>query len=323
MKNVLVIGGSGFIGSHFLRMLTTQPGPPRITSVDIKAPAQRLPGVTYIAQDVRTALPVELADFETVIFHLAGLRTFPGHSDAEYFDTNVETTRNVLALAEAAGCNSIVFTSTMAVYPTGEPAQNESSRLEPASAYGRSKVVAETMLDSWLEAAPQRKLVICRPAVIFGAGDNGNFTRLANALRGRYFIFVGRRDTIKSAGYVVDLTKSFLFALAKTERRTVYNFAYPERLTIALIVAEFCTVGGFNSPKLLLPKSILTCAAIIFEILQMLGIKNSINRARLRKLNESTNIVPQWLIDQGFVFESSLQTALIEWRDHSTGARFQ
>ncbi|HET7413109.1 MAG TPA: NAD(P)-dependent oxidoreductase [Pararhizobium sp.] len=325
-RNALVVGGSGFIGMHLLRALKQDGRYAKVVSVDIAPPSERIDGVVYETHDARRSLPLHLADPQTDIYNLPALRTFPGHPDDEYFETNLGTTERVIELAEAAGARTIVFTSTMSVYATGDERKTEDSPIDPGNAYGASKVQGEAAHREWLARSPDRKLVICRPAVIFGYLDNGNFTRLANALRRRYFVFVGRKDTIKSAGYVGDLVDSFLFALdtmEKTgEREILYNFAYPERLTIGRIVQAFCKVGGYHEPRLVVPPKILGLAALPFEALNAVGIENPIHRKRLQKLYEGTNIIPQWLEDNRFEFRTDIESALAEWKAESSGGRF-
>jgi nucleoside-diphosphate-sugar epimerase len=325
-KNALVIGGSGFIGMHTLRALKRDGRYAKVVSVDIAEPTERIEGFDYVIHDCRQPLPTHLADAETEIYNLPALRTFPGHPDEEYFETNYGTSERIIDLAEAVGAKTIVFTSTMSVYATGDARKTEDSPIEPLNAYGASKVKGEALHKAWLAKSPEHRLVICRPAVIFGYRDNGNFTRLANGLRGRYFVFVGRKDTIKSAGYVTDLADTFLFALDKLDetgsREILYNFAYPERLTIDRIVGAFCQVGGYHKPRLVLPPWFLATVALPFEALNAIGLKNPIHRKRLTKLYESTNIVPKWLEDNHFPFRTDIVSALEEWKAESPGGRF-
>jgi nucleoside-diphosphate-sugar epimerase len=321
-ENAVIFGGSGFIGMHLLRLLKKENLFSSVTSVDLAEPSEKLPGVHYEIFDIRKVIPNHFANEASVIFNLTALRTFPGHSDEEYFATNLGTTERILELARSAGSKKIVFTSTMSVYATGEEPKTEASPLSPSNAYGQSKVKAEELHQAWLSESNSRNLVICRPAVIFGYRDNGNFTRLANALRQKYFVYVGRKDTIKSAGYVGDLAATFLFALAKKQSEIIYNFAYPERLTIANIVETFCEVGSFAKPMGTLPAKLLEAAAIPFEVLNAVGIKNPIHRKRIAKLHESTNIMPAWLMENGFTFQTTLKSAIQEWKSESPGGRF-
>lgn len=325
-KNALIIGGSGFIGMHTLRALKRDGRYAKVVSVDITEPRERIDGFDYIIHDCRTTLPTTLADADTQIYNLPALRTFPGHPDADYFETNYGTSERIIDLAEAVGAKTIIFTSTMSVYATGDAPKTENSPIDPGNAYGASKVKGEALHRQWLAAAAGRQLVICRPAVIFGYRDAGNFTRLANALRGRYFAFVGRKDTIKSAGYVTDLADSFLFVLDKLNQTSkseiLYNFSYPERLSIERIVSAFCEVGGYHRPRLILPPWFLALAALPFEALNGIGIRNPIHRKRLTKLYDSTNIVPKWLEDNKFPFRTNIVSALSEWRDECRGKFF-
>lgn len=325
-KNALVIGGSGFIGMHLLRALKRDGRYDKVISIDVAPPHERIDGFVYELHDARQALPDHLSDADTEVYNLPALRTFPGHTDAEYFETNVGTTRRTIELAERTGAKTILFTSTMSVYQTGDSPKTEVSSIEPGNAYGASKVEGEALHRRWLAGSPDRRLVVCRPAVIFGYRDGGNFTRLANALRGRYFVFVGRKDTIKSAGYVVDLVESFLFALDKIAatgaQEILYNFADPERLTIERIVDAFCQVGGFHRPRVVLRPPLLRAAAVPFELLNSVGITNPIHRKRLSKLYESTNIVPAWLEANGFPFRTNIVSALEQWRRDSPDGRF-
>jgi len=325
-KNALVIGGSGFIGMHTLRALKRDRRYVKVVSVDIAEPFERIDGFDYVIHDCRKPLPTTLANTDTEIYNLPALRTFPGHPDDEYFETNYGTSERIVELAEAVGSKTIIFTSTMSVYATGDDPKTEDSPIDPGNAYGASKVRGEALHKQWLARSSDRRLVICRPAVIFGYRDNGNFTRLANALRARYFVFVGRRNTIKSAGYVTDLADTFLFALDKFNetgtREILYNFAYPERLSIERIVNAFCDVGGYHRPRMVLPPWFLASVALPFEALNAIGLKNPIHRKRLTKLYESTNIVPKWLEHNHFPFRTDIESALTEWRRESPSGRF-
>jgi Nucleoside-diphosphate-sugar epimerases len=318
----LVVGGSGFIGRHLLRTLAAQGNYHRIDSIDLVEPEERVPSVAYHRLDATRTLPETLADETTTIYNLAAHRTFPGFADAEYFRTNVGSTERVLELAERTRVRRIVFTSTMSVYRPGDDAKTETSQIDPVNAYGASKVEAERLHDLWLDAEHDRQLVICRPAVIFGFRDNGNFTRLSRALEKGYFVFVGRRDTIKSCGYVCDLIDSFDFAIQRQERKIIYNFSYPERYTIEEIVEAFCSVANYRRPRLVLPRGLLQLAALPFELGNAIGLKNPIHRKRLTKLNEATNIIPKWLMDQGFVFKTDLRSALESWYRDSGSREF-
>src|SRR5262249_9634390 len=156
------------------------------------------------------------------------------------------------------------------------------------------------------EHVENRRLTIVRPGVIYGLEERGNFTRLSKLLKGKRFVYPGRTDTIKACGYVEDLVSSMLFMIERNEDVSLYNFCHPERYTSADICETFSRVAGYRSPRFVAPLWLMELAAFGFEILSALGLKSDINRARLRKLYESTNMVPGRLPVSGFRYQYDL-----------------
>jgi nucleoside-diphosphate-sugar epimerase len=214
---------------------------------------------------------------------------------------------------------TIVFTSSISVYGPCEQRVTETSPLLPASDYGRSKRMAELIHERWLQQGDGRRLVVVRPGVVFGPGEGGNYTNLARALRKRLFLYPGRRDTVKSGGYVDELLNTLDFALASTEPHVLYNFAYPDETTTEDIVRTFSRVSDLPANPPTAPAPLLYAAATVFEAANAMGLKNPIHRERVVKLVQSTRIVPQWLIDRGYRFSSNLETALRSWAAESDG----
>lgn len=253
-----------------------------------------------------------------MLFNLAAVHTTPGHEDWEYYHTNILGACNVCRYASDTGAQRIVFTSSIAVYGPGEAPRDEDSGTAPVSAYGRSKAMAEAIHELWqAERADQRRLTIVRPAVIYGQAERGNFTRLANLLAKGRFVYPGRKDTIKSCGYVKDLVSSMLFFAAKPDAKTVYNFCYPERYTSEDICAAFSEAAGYKPPRIVAPIGLMLLGVLAFELLSKLGIRTKINRARVKKLYHSTNIVPKRLQEASFRFGYTLRDSLTDWQHTS------
>ena len=329
MKNkgtVYVFGGAGFIGCHVINYLLSSDRFSRIICVDktLVKIDDNLKGVTYYQADVTQELTLEPGAKNDLIINLVGLRTFPGFPDEDYFKTNVESSKVILDFARRSGILNIIFTSTMAVYPTGPQPKSESSILCPESAYGESKQRAEGLHKIWSTESDQSCLVICRPAVIFGLFDNGNFTRLSRAIKYGMFVYAGRKDTIKSSGYVKDLVASFFFALdrAGEGKAVTYNFAFPDRVTIKQTAETISVVGRYYRPRFTMPAKLLKVCAYLFEMLNVIGIKNGVSRARIEKLYHDTNIVPQWLIDNEFTWTYDLDQAINDWHSDCNGENF-
>jgi GlcNAc-P-P-Und epimerase len=312
----IVFGGAGFIGSHLLRHLATSRRYDRLFSVDIAAPRFRSDGINYVQCDVRNPIPADLCGGGACdIFNFAAVHTTPGHEDWEYYWTNVRGATNVCRFASEVGAGKVLFTSTMMVYGPTETPKDEDAVLEPVNAYGRSKIMAEEIHRLWqLEDATRRRLVIVRPGVIYGLAERGNFTRLSGALRQRRFVYPGRVDTVKACGFVDDLVASMIAMADRNEGVFLYNFCHPQRYTIRDICAAFANVAGYPQPRVVVPHWLLEGAAGVFEGLGMLGLRTDINRARVRKLYQSTNMVPKRLPQSGFQYQFDLQSGLSEWK---------
>lgn len=315
----LVLGGAGFIGTHLLADLATRGVSPLI-SLDLKDPERPVAGVDYRRGDVRGPFDALVPETPARLYNLAAVHRTPGHPDHAYYDTNVAGAVNACAFARRRGVPQIVFTSSIAVYGPREEACDEDTPLAPVSAYGRSKMLAETIHREWVDAGADRRLAITRPAVVFGEGENGNFERLLRQLRKGAFLYPGRRDTIKGCGWVGELVQALEFASARNDREFLFNFAYPQPYTIERIAETLADVAGLARPRIAVPAGVILFAAFGFEVLNALGLRNGINRDRVRKLQISTNISPKRLLETGYVFGTDLESGLRGWLGSSVSS---
>ncbi|MBK5276429.1 MAG: NAD(P)-dependent oxidoreductase [Desulfuromonadales bacterium] len=218
--------------------------------------------------------------------------------------------QSITQFCEGSGSTTLWLTSSIAAYgPTEEP-KHEGSELLPNSAYGKSKLEAERIHQIWAQKDGGNKLVIVRPAVVFGRGENGNFTKLAKVLRHGLFVYPGRTDTIKDCGYVEDLIGSLFFMNEQPEQSVLYNFCYSCQYTIKDICEAFAKVAGFRRPLGKISLSLMVNASRPFQFLNAIGIKNGIHPARMYKLVRSTNITPKELIKRGYSYRTNLEEGL-------------
>lgn len=319
----IIFGGSGFIGSHLVRELQ-QRGIIDITIADIEAPnrGSMFDGTRFVHCDVREPIPTNIAAGPSIVVNLAAVHRTPGHPDHEYFDTNVKGAQNITRFCEETGSTTLWFTSSIAVYgPTEEP-KSEQSELTPNSAYGKSKFEAEEIHRAWQAKEQNRKLVIVRPAVIFGRGEQGNFTKLAKALKKGLFVYPGRNDTIKGCGYVEDLVASLFFMNEQSEQYLLYNYCYPRHYSIKDICETFANVAGYRKPLGTIPLSLMVNAARPFQVLNAIGLKNGIHPARMYKLVKSTNIVPAELVKREYPYRTDLEEGLRRWLQDEPAGQF-
>lgn len=117
-KTVMVVGGTGCIGSKLMQQVETR-GPKRLVSVGrgVTAGYPRLPGAQYLEADIRNRARLAAVFREVrpdVIFHVAAQRD-PGLAEHEVhrtLSTNVLGTQNVITVAAECGVPQVVCAST-------------------------------------------------------------------------------------------------------------------------------------------------------------------------------------------------------------------
>ena len=301
-NSAIVVGSSGFIGMHLCRNLVEK-GINEIHKIDINS---------EMSVDVRKPFDIE-EDFgeNTVIFNLAAIHRTPGHSDKEYFETNVLGAKNVCDFAEKRGIKTIVFASSISPYGASEEQKTEETLPMPNTPYGISKLAAEHIHREWAMSSPEHFLSITRPGIVFGKGENGNMTRLYNALKKRRFAYAGRKDTIKACIYVKDLVRILLeMAENPKERVQTYNCTYFPAPTIEYIAKTMKVATGLSRFIPYIPKTPLMAVASVAGILGGLGL--GICPERVRKLMVSTNISGEKL-NRDYPLKYSLEEAFADW----------
>jgi UDP-glucose 4-epimerase len=151
---IMVIGGAGYIGSHFVR-LAQESGHEVLVFDDFSTGHLWAIGSTrYVKGSLLDfGLLVDKLDDVDIVCHFAA-KIVASESVANpglYFRNNVDGTLSLLDAMAEAGCRRIVFSSTAAVYgnpPSGCPIR-ENCDLKPINPYGETKMIAEGHIRDW------------------------------------------------------------------------------------------------------------------------------------------------------------------------------
>ncbi len=322
--NYIIFGGSGFIGTHLIHLLKECANPEdKIYDLDIVMPGEEgvVPGivennegVNYIRLDVRNPIEFDFKPTENdIIFNLAAVHRTPGHPDDEYFETNIYGAENVTAFAEKYGINKILFTSSIAPYGASEELKKESTLPTPNTPYGISKLVAEKIHQMWQVKDEKRELTIVRPGIVYGKGEHGNMTRLYKGMKGRYFMYTGRKDTIKACIYVKELVLFFKYRMMDNSfpRTDIFNCTYEPAYNIEQICETIKKATGLNRHIPLIPSWILMTAARILGPIG--GKKLGIHPDRVKKVMVSTNVCGTKLAECGYELHYSFEDTYKDW----------
>lgn len=315
--NYLIFGGSGFIGSHLAEYIVNRKvNTDNIFNFDLENKNSKIEN--FICQDVRKEINANIENISSsIIFNLAAIHITPGHTDSEYFETNIRGAENICNFARRHSINTIVFSSSIAPYGVSEELKIEQSLPMPGTPYGISKLTAEYIHKEWLaESASERKLIILRPGVVFGKHEGGNFTRLYNSLKKGFFFFPGRKNTIKASVYVKDLVR-IMYEAATVEQVgfKLLNITYFPAPTIQDICKSIALATKVKEPKIVIPpRSLMFIAGILYTIARFFGKKlNGIHPDRVKKLMISTNISGEKLDNSRYKLQFNLDAAIADW----------
>lgn len=222
-NSILVIGGSGFIGTRLVRRLLCKEN--QGTLIFDKAASKAFPDLVTLG-DVRSVDQLQSAiTEETVIVNLAAEHRDDVRPLSLYDEVNVGGANNICAAAKAKNAKTIVFTSTVAVYGFAPIGTDESGKIAPFNDYGRTKYEAEQIFKDWqLEAPTERTLVIIRPTVVFGEQNRGNVFNLLRQIASGKFVMIGRGLNRKSMAYVENIAAFIEFSLSFRPGVYVYNY---------------------------------------------------------------------------------------------------
>lgn len=330
MNCAVIFGGTGFIGTFFASHLLERGGFEKVYLYDHEPASAKsssfrrkmlggYPNIHEVNGDVRKSVEWIPSELVTLVANFAAIHREPGHEDHEYFECNLLGAENVCDWAERVDCKKIIFASSIAPYGPSEEVRDEQSIPVPTTAYGSSKLAAEKIHQIWQAKGDHRQLVIVRPGVVFGPGEGGNVSRLIKAVRNRYFFYMANRDTRKAGIYVKELCIAMMWVLnsekAKADGISLLNMTMNPGPSIEEYVNSIARIAKMKVWIPNVPSSLLFIAAHSIDLIaKPLGIKHPFSPVRIRKLIRSNNILPTYLMENGYDYKYTLDEAFADWK---------
>jgi nucleoside-diphosphate-sugar epimerase len=311
MQTINVIGGSGFIGTRLVRRLRCKELAVQITD---KAPSKAHPDVVTLG-DVRSVeqLRTSIAN-GSVIVNLAAEHRDDVRPLSLYDEVNVGGASNICIVAREKSVQTIIFTSTVAVYGFAPIGTDESGKIAYFNDYGRTKYEAEQVFKAWQAEVPtERTLVIIRPTVVFGEQNRGNVYNLLRQIASGKFVMVGNGENRKSMAYVENVAAFIEHSMSFKPGVHIYNFIDKPDFTMNSLVAIVNRILG--RPERIgfrLPFAVGYMIGKGFDLVAALtGKRFAISSIRVKKF--CANSVYNTAIDQtGFVSPVRLEQALAQ-----------
>jgi NADH dehydrogenase len=260
-ENVLVVGGSGFIGRHLVARLAAQ-------GLRVMVPSRHrerakhlilLPTVDVVETDVMApGVLDQLARGQQAVINLIGtLHSRRGRRDErgpndygpDFARLHVELPQAIIAACRAQGVKRLLHVSALGLSP-----------LAP-SEYLRSKAIGERAV----LAAEDLDVTVFRPSIVFGPEDTF-LNRFALFARLMPVFAVPCPNARFQPVYVGDVARAMTRALDDPETRgMVYELCGPHQYTMKQLVEFVCEVTGRQRIIVGLPDRLSYLQAMVLE----------------------------------------------------------
>ncbi|MCH9764251.1 MAG: UDP-glucose 4-epimerase GalE [Gammaproteobacteria bacterium] len=289
--NVLVTGGLGYIGSHFV--VEALNAGFHVTVIDNLVNSSRAvinnirkinpTPFKFIQGDIRDIHQIkaccEANQFDAVV-HFAGLKSVcESHNiPLDYYETNVVGSLNILKVMQESRIKKIIFSSSAAVYgDLNSNACTETQATRPIHPYGQTKYTVEQMLENMCQADPEFSAMSLRYFNPVGAHASGLIDELPQGVPNNlmpYITQVAQKKLpylrifgddyptqdgtcVRDYIHVLDLVAGHLKALLYIDQHTgahLFNLGTGKGYSVLQVVKAFGIINQCTIPYKILPR---------------------------------------------------------------------
>lgn len=286
MKNVLITGGAGYIGSHTAVELLNKNY--NVIVYDNLSNSSRISidrveeitakKISFYKADIldKTKLKEVLVNEKIdVLIHCAALKSV-GESVSkplEYYHNNLTGTLTTLEAMKEVGCKNLIFSSSATVYgnPKSVPITEDFPKGECTNPYGWSKSMMEQIMIDLQKSDPAWKIVLLRYFNPIGAHKSGKIGEDPQGIPNNLLPYIAQvavgkldylrvfgddYDTVDGTGvrdyiHVVDLAKGHVCAIDKLDSLdgvSIINLATGNGYSVLEVVKAFEEASGRKVP---------------------------------------------------------------------------
>ena len=270
----LVTGATGFLGKSLVNRLANDGC--QVIAIgrnETVGKSIEKPNVEFRIADIRNLTDLELAFSEVdVVFHCAAISSAWGSYD-DFYQTNVEGTRNVLQCATKQGVRRLVYVSSTSVYFRFNDAldikETDPTGHNFAHAYAKTKYLGEQEVLNC--ESDKMECVIIRPRGIVGSGDNSIMPRVLRVANKGWFPLVRQGDAVIDLTHVENVTEAMILAVkAHGVQGEIFNISNDEPIQVKELLDKVFIKLGLRVRLIPVP---------YFLMLNLARVAESVSRA--------------------------------------------
>jgi nucleoside-diphosphate-sugar epimerase len=239
MKNILLIGGAGYVGSYLTQKLLDRGY--KVTVYDLFIYGNTIDqhyNLNLVKGDIRNLeLLKKIIPGHEIIIHLACISNDPS------FDLDPDLGKNInfdvfeplIKLSIDSGVKHFVYASSSSVYGIkDEENTNEESSLHPLTDYSKYKALCEEILDKY--NSNNFLTTILRPATVCGYSKRQRFDLVVNILTNHAFnnkkILVFGGDQLRPNIHIDDMARAYVKIIESDKtlvNKQIFNVGFENR----------------------------------------------------------------------------------------------
>lgn len=247
--NILVTGGTGFIGRHLVSQLIKIGYKPKLL-------VRKTSNISYFRENSVEFVYGDIQDFASlknafcgidIVFHCAA--EVANHPKEKLFTANVLGTENVCRAAFETGVKKLIYLSSVSVISgnTNNPLTDGLPYIA-TNPYGVSKIKAEKIVLQYRDKG--LKVAIFRPCMVYGEDEPHLFKLILKLLKFRMLPILGSGDKLLHLVYVENVVQVLISVL---ENEAAFNGTYivadKEILTAKEFLGLVSSALGVKPPR--------------------------------------------------------------------------
>ena len=315
IKKVLLLGGSGFVGTYIVNRLSQR-------GIEVTVPTRRRertkalimqPGVSMVEANIHCEQTLtELMRGHDAVINLVGIlhsRDVKLPYSDDFAQAHVELPKKIVAACKAAGVRRLVHMSAL------------KASSDAPSGYLRSKAAGEAAV---LAAAKELDVTIFRPSVIFGPGDAflNKFASLLSLFR--VLPLAGAKARFQPA-YIGDVADVMVDCLTRSDTfGQTYELAGPRAYSLRELVDYVAKLSGRCAAVINLGSGLAGLQARILSLLPNPPLSpDNLRSMQIDNLTDGARNYPGWnpksleSVAPGYLAKVKVKSRLDGFRSHA------